>query len=115
MKSLIIAVVLLVSSACHSGVGEVEKTATNAPARFYIVGGDCIVAPGQFIYKEGITITEATKLAGGCKQGALKNKVQLSRDGESRSWDVDLLQIEQGKTNDIRIKPGDYVTRRTGP
>jgi protein involved in polysaccharide export with SLBB domain len=109
MKTLTLAVALLITSACHSGAAEVLKPATNTPAKSYTVGGNGVNAPGVFTYKEGITITEAIKLAGGWTKSALKNKVELVRNGESRARDVNVSQIELGKTNDIKLMPGDYV------
>ena len=114
MKPLMFAIAFVVSFVCRSGSGEGVNAATNTPGNSYCVGGDGVVVPGRFAYKDGVTITEAIKLAGGCDQRALKNKVQLIRNGESRARDVDVLQIESGKTNNIRLQPGDYVLVEQG-
>jgi len=109
MKPLFVAVMLIVNWTCYVGAGEVANAATNTPAKFYCVGGDGVVAPGRFAYEEGVTLIKAIKVAGGCTSSALKNKVQLIRCGESSARDVNVSQIELGKTNDLKLESGDYV------
>ena len=108
MKPLLVAVMLIVGSDFQAAASEVANVATNTATKFYCVVGEGVVAPGRFAYEDGITLAKAIKLAGGCTRWALKNKVQLIRPGELSARDV-LSQIEMGKTNDLRIRPGDYV------
>ena len=112
MKPLLVAAMLIMGWTCHAGAGD---AATNGPTKLYCVGGEGVVAPGRFAYAEGVTLTKAIKLAGGCTRWALKNKVQLIRPGELSARDIDLTRIELGKTNDLRIEPGDYVLVKQAP
>src|SRR5215469_5212141 len=109
MKPLFVAIVLIVGSSCCALSSGVGNKATNAPTKFYSVAGEGVFHPGHFAYQDGMTITKAIKLAGGCTRLALKSKVQLIRAGELSARVVNFSQIEVGKTNDLILQPGDYV------
>jgi protein involved in polysaccharide export with SLBB domain len=109
MKSLIVAVTITASCALRSAASDVTTAGTNAPAWVFYVAGDGVVAPGRFVYQEGVTITKAIESAGGCTRWALKNRVELKRAGELQPRHVNVSQIAMGKTNDLKLQPGDSV------
>ena len=88
---------------------------TNTPsAKFYSVGGDGVITPGRFPYHEGITVTNAIKIAGGFDQGARKDDVEIIRSGLLTNIEVNVLKVENGQAADVKIQPDDYVRVRKG-
>ena len=109
-KLICIATTLFFVAHCRSGTGPSVDADTNAPAaKFYCVGGEGVLNPGRFVYHEGITITNALRLAGGFSMRAGTNQVELIRNGQNRALDVDVSKIETGQATNVTIKPDDYV------
>ena len=109
-KLICIATTLFFVAHCRSGTGPSVDADTNAPAaKFYCVGGEGVLNPGRFVYHEGITITNAIRLAGGFSMRAGTNQVELIRNGQNRALDVDVSKIETGQATNVTIKPDDYV------
>src|SRR5207249_105015 len=109
-KLICIAATLFFVAHCRSGTGPSVDADTNAPAaKFYCVGGEGVLNPGRFVYHEGITITNAIRLAGGFSMRAGTNQVELIRNGQNRALDVDVSKIETGQATNVTIKPDDYV------
>ena len=82
------------------------------PQEFYYVGGQ-VGAPGQRDFHAGITLTQAILAAGGATRGGGKRTVvTVSRqgaDGRLAATDYVLQEIEEGRTPDPRIQPGDRI------
>jgi protein involved in polysaccharide export with SLBB domain len=112
MKSLTLfcTVTAFLSLAWHSSADTASDATDTVPApKFYFVGGDGVKTPGRFLYRAGITLTNAVSLAGGYDKLALKTKVEIIRKGQGAAFVVNVANIEAGKTNDFAIEPDDYV------
>lgn len=82
-----------------------------APAGFYYTGG-ALKSPGQKTFHNALTLTQAILASGGLTRTA-GNKVRVSRqgaDGRLNATEYNLRQIEEGKTPDPALQPGDRVT-----
>src|SRR6266404_5024710 len=118
IKLFSIAATLLLSVLCHSSVAVDTNTPpsksvgvdTNTPAtKFFSVGDDGVVAPGRFPYREGITVTNAIKMAGGFDQWGRKDNVEIIRTGLITNIEVNVEKIEKGQASDVKIEPDDYI------
>jgi polysaccharide export outer membrane protein len=109
MKLLLVVIMAMIGWSCWAGASGIGDVVTNAPTKLICVTGEEVAHPGHFRYEDGMTVSKAIKLAGGFTKWARKNKIQLIRAGELSARDVNLSQIEMRKTNDLKIRPGDYV------
>lgn len=82
---------------------------------YYTIQG-AVNAPGQYLVKEGITIEEATAMAGGVSKEARIDDIQVihTQGGAIRTEKVNLKNIYAGKTQTLVIRAGDrlYVPSR---
>ncbi len=85
-------------------------TVQQSPPQFIYVSGE-VKAPGEKVYRRGLTLTQAIITAGG-SSGDTK-EVRIARD-DGRGFLVvtryQLKDIESGKAQDPLIKPGDRIT-----
>ena len=89
--------------------GDVITLQTN-PTQFFYVSGD-VKAPGEKVFRRGLTLTQAIITAGGLNGKA--NEVRLGRSDAKGFLVVtryQLKEIESGKVQDPLIKPGDRIT-----
>jgi len=80
------------------------------PKQFFYVSGE-VKSPGEKVFRRGLTLTQAIITAGGL-QGEPK-EVRLARDDGKGFLNVTryrLKEIEEGKTQDPLIQPGDRIT-----
>ena len=75
---------------------------------YYILGGG-VALPNRQVFRPGLTVTAALKASGGFTANAIKEKVELTREGSNASQVIDLTAIEQGKAPDPEIMPGDRL------
>ena len=93
-----------------SGADSPADANTNALAtRFYFVAGDGVLTPGRFVYHEGVTITNAIRLAGGFSRWARKSRVEVTRNGQYPALLVDISKIETGQATNVTINPDDRI------
>lgn len=89
----------------------IKVTAAPPPApQFYFIGGQ-IGAPGQKDFHTGLTLTQAILASGGTTRFA-GSKAKVSRqgaDGRLTTTEYNLKQIEDGKTPDPHLQPGDRL------
>ena len=83
-----------------------------ANKKFYISGD--VVRPGEFIFKEDMTVVKALSEAGGINPNGIYGKVKVRRKGEGESVYEDISidmkgAIEEGVTGDIALQPDDLV------
>jgi len=111
VRLFFVAIALVYGPTWHSIADTTTISTTNnsAAAKFYLIGGDGVIAPGRFVHHTGITLTNTIKLAGGFEKWALKTKVEIIRKGRNAAFVVNVARIEAGETNDISIEPDDYV------
>lgn len=80
------------------------------PATYFYTGG-ALNAPGQKVFHNGLTLTQAIMASGGVTRAA-GNKVKVSRqgnDGRLAVTEYNLRQIEEGKTPDPVLQEGDRI------
>jgi protein involved in polysaccharide export with SLBB domain len=85
------------------------------PATYFYAGG-AVNAPGQKIFHNGLTLTQAIMASGGLTRAA-GTKVKVSRqanDGRLAVTEYNLRQIEEGKTPDPVLQEGDRVAVSEG-
>ncbi len=89
----------------------IKVMATPPPVpQFYFIGGQ-IGAPGQKDFHTGLTLTQAILASGGTTRFA-GSKAKVSRqgaDGRLTTTEYNLKQIEDGKTPDPHLQPGDRL------
>lgn len=80
------------------------------PTVFFYTGG-ALNSPGQKAFHGGLTLTQAILASGGVTRTA-GSKVKVSRqgtDGRLATTEYNLRQIEEGKTPDPVLQPGDRI------
>jgi protein involved in polysaccharide export with SLBB domain len=91
----------------HSGdVITVER----APQQFFYVGGE-VKAPGEKVFRPGLTLTQAILSAGGVSKNA--KEAELAREHSNAllmATRYKLTDIYAGKSADPEIRPGDRIT-----
>ncbi len=82
------------------------------PAEVFYVSGE-VKSPGQYQYKEGITLRQAISLAQGMPFKAAGNRGVIYREdpltGKFSEMPVDISAVYSGKKDDIQILPNDIV------
>jgi protein involved in polysaccharide export with SLBB domain len=81
------------------------------PLGFFYAGG-ALNSPGQKLFHQGLTLTQAILASGGIS-GAAGNKVKVSRqgvDGRLTTTEYNLRQIQDGKIQDPILQKGDRIT-----
>jgi protein involved in polysaccharide export with SLBB domain len=82
------------------------------PQEFFYIAGQ-VIAPGQKDFHSGITLTQAILAAGGVtREAGKKTLVVVSRqgaDGRLVPAEYALQEIQDGKSPDPRIQPGDRI------
>ena len=76
------------------------------PARQIFVDGH-VQKPGQLVFREGMTVTQAIAAAGGTNGTALTTKVKVIR-GEEQTI-INLKKVLKGTDADVMLRPGDHV------
>lgn len=76
------------------------------PALQIFVDGH-VQKPGQLVFREGMTVTQAIAAAGGTNGTALTTKVKVIR-GEEQTM-VNLRKVLKGTDADVALRPGDHV------
>jgi len=77
---------------------------------FYIRGE--VARPGPYQFEGGLTILRAISYAGGFSQFANRKQVDILRSGANGVQEkitVNLKAIEEGKKQDLPLRPGDTV------
>ena len=85
-------------------------TVDSNPKQFFYVGGE-VKAPGEKLFRPGITLTQAILAAGGLSREA--KEAQIARESENGfliSTRYKLKDINTGKRADPTIQPGDRIT-----
>ena len=80
------------------------------PTEFFYVGGD-VKAPGEKVFRRGLTLTQAIITAGGLTKNS--KEARLARDDGKGFLAVTryrLKDIEAGRLQDPLIQPGDRIT-----
>jgi protein involved in polysaccharide export with SLBB domain len=107
---LILGACVLISLTCSSTADPVSSAAGGTPqTQFFSVAGEGVCSPGQFIFHDGITVSNAIKMAGGFVRFAQTNRVELRRKDWTKPLLVDVSRIERGLANDFKIQPGDRL------
>jgi protein involved in polysaccharide export with SLBB domain len=76
-------------------------------ARFFYVGGE-VKNPNRFPWSEDTTLMKAISTASGFTDYANRQKVQLIRGGDLKTYNCEDLQRNPGK--DPPVRPGDTIT-----
>jgi len=80
-----------------------------APGRFLYVGGE-VIAPGEKAFREGMTLTQALLSAGGAAPSGKTIKIaRRNAGGYLSTSEYNLRAIEEGKTPDPLLEPGDRI------
>jgi len=92
--------------------GDAIKVAgtSGTPSDFYFIGGE-VRSPGQKIYNQGLTLTQAILASGGTSAGAGTN-VRVSRqgtDGRLITVEYKLRAIQAGRVPDPVLQKGDRI------
>ena len=85
-------------------------TVDSNPKQFFYVGGE-VKAPGEKLFRPGITLIQAILAAGGLSRES--KEVQIARESENGfliSTRYKLKDINTGKRADPMIQPGDRIT-----
>ena len=85
-------------------------TVQATPPQFFYVAGD-VKAPGEKVFRSGLTLTQAIITAGGAT--GKPKEARLSRDdgkGFLKVTSYKLKEIDSGKLQDPLIQPGDRIT-----
>jgi len=85
------------------------------PLAFFYAGG-ALNSPGQKTFHNGLTLMQAILASGGVTRAA-GGKVKVSRqgaDGRLTTTEYNLRQIENGKTPDPMLQPGDRIAVAEG-
>lgn len=81
------------------------------PAEYFYVSG-AINSPGQRVFHSGMTLTQAIIVSGEMTRVA-SGKIKISRqatDGRLITTEYNLRQIQNGKTPDPSLQPGDRIS-----
>jgi protein involved in polysaccharide export with SLBB domain len=93
--------------------GDTIKVAgmSGTPADFFFTGGE-VRSPGQKLFNQGLTLTQAILASGGTSAGA-GNIVRISRqgnDGRLITVEYNLRAIQAGRVADPILQKGDRIT-----
>ena len=94
--------------------GDIVKI-SGTPKQFVYLGGD-VTSGGEKEFREGMTLTQALLAAGGVPRDA-RSKVKIARrssTGFLASEEHNLQAINEGKTHDPLLQPGDRIEVRRG-
>lgn len=89
-------------------IGDVVTVPLKQPTEFVDVLG-AVVFPGRVGYRQGLTLGEAVRRAGGILPDATLNLVKWTKRGETKPATIDLSLILQGMTGDPPLSPGDRI------
>ena len=81
------------------------------PAEYFYVSG-AINSPGQKVFHLGMTLTQAI-IASGEMTRVASGKIKISRQANDRrliATEYNLRQIQNGKTPDPSLQPGDRIS-----
>jgi protein involved in polysaccharide export with SLBB domain len=90
--------------------GDVLKVLGSATSEYFFAGGE-VNAPGQKLFHNGLTLTQAILASGGTSRNA-SNRVRVSRqsaDGRLVSFEYNLQNIRAGKSPDPILQKGDRI------
>jgi len=89
---------------------QIKINGTGSSAKFLYVGG-AVSAPGEKVFREGMTLTQALLSAGGAAR-AENTVVKIARrnaNGFLSTSEYKLRSIEEGKSPDPVVQPGDRI------
>jgi SLBB domain len=111
----ILTALVLINLGWRFMAGPVDGTPGGNPVpQFFFIAGEGVSSIGKFTFHDGMTVTNALKMAGGFVRFVPRHQVELTRKGETQPFIVDVGQIEGGLTNDVKIQPDDRLYVR-GP
>ena len=100
----------IATSVVSGDVIKITGSASELTKKFVYVSGN-VVAPGEKIFRDGMTLTQAVIAAGGV-QRSTGNKVKVSRQNQNgflRASEYDLSAIGEGKAQDPQLQAGDRI------
>jgi hypothetical protein len=86
------------------------RAVTQAPRSFYVFGA--AVAPGEYDWREGLTLRQAISLAQGITAKAAATQTVIFRklpNGKREEIQVDLSAVMNGKVADLSIEADDFI------
>lgn len=89
---------------------KITGSAAELAKKFVYISGN-VVAPGEKMFREGMTLTQAVIAAGGV-QRSTGNKVKVSRQNQTgflTASEYDLSAISEGKAQDPQLQAGDRI------
>jgi protein involved in polysaccharide export with SLBB domain len=89
---------------------KITGSAAELTKKFVYVSGN-VVAPGEKMFREGMTLTQAVIAAGGV-QRSTGNQVKVSRQNQNgflTASEYDLSAISEGKAQDPQLQAGDRI------
>jgi Periplasmic protein involved in polysaccharide export len=98
---------LLLAAVAHARAANLPASEESKVIQCVYIDGQVNI-PNRFPYTNGLTLSAAIRMARGVTAEAAPTKVTLRREGEKPAI-VDLKAIQQGKTKDIELQPGDRV------
>ena len=88
-----------------NGVFSLTIITTN---QFVTIDGE-VKQPGRYLWRDGLTLTNAIQLAGGPTEFAFRSLLRISHpDGFVERCNYSAIM--KGLTNDVALKPGDHVS-----
>jgi protein involved in polysaccharide export with SLBB domain len=90
---------------------KISGSALEFTKKFFYISGN-VVAPGEKMFRDGMTLTQAVIAAGGVVQGSTSNKVKVSRQNQNgflTANEYDLNAISEGKSQDPQLQAGDRI------
>jgi protein involved in polysaccharide export with SLBB domain len=89
--------------------GDIVTVEVAAP-RLYVSVEGAVRQPGFFVVEDGLTLTEAVRLAGGLCRGAQPGRIQVvPSEAGAKPKTVNLQEIEHGYRGDVALRAGDRV------
>ena len=100
----------IATSVVSGDVIKITGSASELTKKFVYVSGN-VVAPGEKIFRDGMTLTQAVIAAGGV-QRSTRNQVKVSRQNQNgflTASEYDLSAIGEGKAQDPQLQAGDRI------
>lgn len=91
---------------------QIHSLAHNQARPVFFIAGE-VTAPGEYEYKEGLTVQQAVVLAKGTTAKAMGKYAMIFREiagsKEKQEIAVDLDAISKGEKEDVGIQPNDII------
>jgi len=91
----------------HSRAADLPANDDSKGAQYVLIVGQ-VTIPARYPYTNGLTLVTAIKMARGLTAEAAPTRVVLTRESE-KPRTLDLKAIQEGKTKDVELQPGDRV------